>query len=219
MFLSDHQIMKRCEGDEPMISSFVAEQISKDKREHPVTHSLAFSYNKQISYGLSSYGYDARLDTTFLSPRFSIESNPVVDPKNTKVTDYEEVVRDVIDIPPHSFVLGKTVEYFRIPRDILALCVGKSTYARCGINVNVTPLEPEWRGHVTIEISNMNVKPVRVYAGEGIAQFLFAWCDPFGCIGYPLEANWHTVANECQTSYADRRGKYQDQREVTVARL
>jgi dCTP deaminase len=208
--------MKRCEGGEGMINPFVAEQtkLRYIQGQEPMIS------KKFISYGLSSYGYDARLDTTFLSPRFSIESNPVVDPKNTKVTDYEEVVRDVIDIPPHSFVLGKTVEYFRIPRDILALCVGKSTYARCGINVNVTPLEPEWRGHVTIEISNMNVKPVRVYAGEGIAQFLFAWCQPTVEAWYEDDNGIKAaINNQCKTSYADRRGKYQDQREVTVAKL
>jgi dCTP deaminase len=208
MFLSDHQIEKRCTGiEKPMIEPFYSSQIS--------TKPIFSKDNKLISFGLSSYGYDARLDRTFLFPKFDPTANPVIDPKNTSVGDYAHIVRDCIEIPPHSFVLGQTLEYFRIPRDILAICIGKSTYARCGIIVNVTPLEPEWEGHVTIEISNTNVKPARIYAGEGIAQFLFAWCHPQVVIN---DEEYH-FGNECNVSYADRKGKYQGQIEVTPPKL
>jgi dCTP deaminase len=223
MYLSDHQITKRCEGSKPMIEPFVNCQAKWDPKVPPSVHN---ELRKIISYGLSSYGYDARLDNTFLFPKFDPASNPVIDPKNTNVSDYAHVVRDVIEIPPHSFVLGQTMEYFRIPRDVLALCIGKSTYARCGIIVNVTPLEPEWEGQVTIEISNTNVKPARIYAGEGIAQFLFGWCGVFEVI-YDLVTtygeNWaYNVApyyNNPKISYADRKGKYQGQTEVTPSKL
>jgi dCTP deaminase len=216
MFLSDHQIAKRCEGDKPMIEPFVGSQI-KGRASLPNGFEGKAEVYKMISYGLSSYGYDARLDNTFLVPKFDYGVNPVVDPKNISVKDYEQINRDIIEIPPHSFVLGQTMEYFRIPRDVLVFCLNKSTYARCGAIVNVTPLEPEWEGTVTIEISNTNVKPVRIYAGEGIAQFVFGWCDPK--IKYSHEGLAYLENNNCQTSYADRKGKYQGQREVTPPKL
>lgn len=215
MFLSDHQIAKRAK--EGMIEPFEERQIkygieraypnSTDRWEIPV-----------ISYGNSSYGYDVRIDREFLFPKFDPTANPVVDPKNISVSDFIQHNADVIDIPPHSFVLGKTLEYFRIPRDILALCVGKSTYARCGINVNVTPLEPEWEGNVTIEITNNNVKPVRIYAGEGIAQFLFALCEISVEFDDDNGIRMNCENNLCQTSYADKKGKYQGQTSVTPPR-
>lgn len=153
-----------------------------------------------ISYGLSSYGYDARV-----APEFRIFTNvdsAVVDPKNFTATSFVERDGDSCVIPPNSFALARTVEYFRIPRDVLVICLGKSTYARCGMIVNVTPLEPEWEGHVTLEISNTTPLPARVYANEGLCQFLF------------LQG---TEAPEI--SYADRQGKYMGQRGVTLPRL
>jgi dCTP deaminase len=205
MFLSDQQILKRC-LDEQMIEPFENHQISISPMEG----------RKLISYGISSYGYDVRLDREFLTPKFDTGASYIVDPKNTSELDYDLKLANEITIPPHSFILGKTIEYFKIPRDILALCIGKSTYARCGVIVNVTPLEPEWEGHVTIEISNTNVKPVKVYAGEGIAQFLFTWCDPE--IEFDMD-NGVRVKNLCQTSYADRNGKYNKQINVTPAKM
>ena len=152
-----------------------------------------------ISYGLSSYGYDARV-----SPEFKIFTNvnsATVEPKDFKDTSFVDRETDVCIIPPNSFVLARTVEYFRIPRDVLVICLGKSTYARCGIIVNVTPLEPEWEGHVTLEFSNTTNLPARIYAHEGVAQMLFLESD-----------------EECETSYKDRGGKYQGQRGVTLPR-
>jgi dCTP deaminase len=153
-----------------------------------------------ISYGLSSYGYDARL-----APEFRIFTNVdsvVVDPKDFKAASFVEREGETCVIPPNSFALSRTVEYFRIPRDILVICLGKSTYARCGMIVNVTPLEPEWEGHVTLEISNTTPLPAKVYANEGICQFLFLRGD-----GPP------------EVSYADRAGKYMRQQGVTLPRL
>jgi dCTP deaminase len=158
-----------------------------------------------ISYGVSSYGYDVRVGT-----RFKIFTNAttggaaVIDPKSFNPelfisVDTSETGRDHIIIPPNSFALAETVEHFAIPRDVLAICVGKSTYARCGIIVNVTPLEPEWRGKVTIEISNTTPLPAKIYANEGIAQMVFIKAD-----------------RVCQRSYADKDGKYQDQRGLTL---
>lgn len=153
-----------------------------------------------ISYGLSSYGYDARV-----APEFKIFTNlesAIVDPKNFSPASFVDRTGDVCIIPPNSFVLARTVEYFRIPRDILVICLGKSTYARCGIIVNVTPLEPEWEGHVTIEISNTTPLPAKIYANEGICQFLFfQGTDP------------------CEVSYRDRAGKYMNQQGVTLPKL
>jgi dCTP deaminase len=153
-----------------------------------------------ISYGLSSYGYDARV-----GPEFKIFTNvnsAVVDPKEFSDASFVDRTTDICVIPPNSFALARTVEYFRIPRDTLVICVGKSTYARCGIIVNVTPLEPEWEGHVTLEFSNTTPLPARIYANEGAAQFLFLQGD-----------------EPCETSYRDRAGKYQGQRGVTLPRI
>lgn len=153
-----------------------------------------------ISYGLSSYGYDARVAPEFKI--FTNVDNALVDPKNFSDRSFVEREGESCVIPPNSFALARTVEYFRIPRDILVICLGKSTYARCGMIVNVTPLEPEWEGHVTLEISNTTPLPARVYANEGICQFLF-------------------LKGECppEVSYADRSGKYMKQRGVTLPRL
>ena len=153
-----------------------------------------------ISYGLSSYGYDARVGTDFKI--FTNVNSSVVDPKNCDQQSFVDRTTDVCVIPPNSFALARTVEYFRVPRDVLVICVGKSTYARCGIIVNVTPLEPEWEGHVTLEFSNTTPLPARIYANEGAAQFLF------------LKGN-----EPCEVSYRDRAGKYQGQRGVTVPRI
>lgn len=219
MLLSDRLIRERAKAG--MITPFEKDQISLK----PMPANGPFgSVTKAISYGTSSYGYDVRLDNSFLIPKFDQHASLCVDPKNSSPKDYEHVVSDVVFIPPHSFVLGQTIEHLRIPRDVLALCIGKSTYARCGIIVNVTPLEPEWEGTITIEISNTNVKPAKIYAGEGIAQLLFMWCDPRSTHEYFNEEQRGTYEhgtvfdNLCETSYADRKGKYQDQKEVTLPR-
>lgn len=150
-----------------------------------------------ISYGLTSYGYDVRVDRNFKV--FTNVWCSTVDPKHFDPKSFVDVEADVCIIPPNSFALAETVEYFEIPRNVLAVCMGKSTYARCGIIVNVTPLEPEWRGRITIEISNTTPLPAKIYAGEGIAQILFL----------------RGVA-ECRTSYANKGGKYQDQTGLTL---
>jgi dCTP deaminase len=153
-----------------------------------------------ISYGLSSYGYDIRVADEFKV--FTNINSTVVDPKNFDARSFVDVRADVCIIPPNSFALAKTVEYFRIPRDVLTVCVGKSTYARCGIIVNVTPFEPEWEGFVTLEISNTTPLPAKVYANEGIAQVLFFQSD-----------------ETCEVSYADKKGKYQKQQGLTLPKL
>ncbi len=153
-----------------------------------------------ISYGVSSYGYDMRIADEFKI--FTNVNNTVVDPKNFSEKNYVDFRGDVCIIPPNSFVLAKSVEYFRIPRNILTVCVGKSTYARCGLIVNVTPFEPEWEGYVTIEISNSTPIPAKIYANEGIAQVLFFESD-----------------EECLVSYADKKGKYQKQTGLTPPKL
>lgn len=153
-----------------------------------------------ISYGLSSYGYDARV-----APEFKIFTNvdsAVVDPKNFSDKSFVDRDTDVCVIPPNSFALARTVEYFRVPKDVLVICLGKSTYARCGIIVNVTPLEPGWEGHVTLEFSNTTPLPAKIYANEGACQFLF------------LQGN-----EPCETAYSDRSGKYQGQTGVTLPKL
>src|SRR2546428_1823560 len=150
-----------------------------------------------ISFGVSSYGYDVRVGRHFKV--FTNVYGAVVDPKNFDRSAFVDIEADSCIIPPNSFALAETVEYFEIPRDVLATCLGKSTYARCGIIVNVTPLEPEWRGKITIEVSNTTPLPAKVYANEGIAQILF----------FRAEA-------VCQTSYADKKGKYQDQKGLTL---
>jgi len=152
---------------------------------------------RMVSYGVSSYGYDVRC-----SNRFKIFTNintAVVDPKNFDSKSFVDFEGEVCIIPPNSFALAATVEYFRIPRDVLTICLGKSTYARCGIIVNVTPLEPEWEGHVTLEFSNTTPLPAKIYANEGVAQMLFLGAEQV-----------------CETSYKDRKGKYLGQRGVTL---
>jgi dCTP deaminase len=153
-----------------------------------------------ISYGLSSYGYDARVAPEFRI--FTNVDNALVDPKHFNAQSFVERTGESCVIPPNSFALARTVEYFRIPRDVLVICLGKSTYARCGMIVNVTPLEPEWEGHVTLEISNTTPLPARVYANEGICQFLFLKGE-----------------GEPEVSYADRQGKYMRQTGVTLPKL
>jgi dCTP deaminase len=150
-----------------------------------------------ISYGVSSYGYDVRVGRKF--KLFTNVYGAVVDPKNFTARAFVDIEGDFCVIPPNSFALGETVEYLEIPRDILCIAIGKSTYARCGIIVNVTPLEPEWRGKITIEISNTTPLPAKIYAGEGIAQIVFLRAEKV-----------------CQTSYGDKRGKYQDQKGLTL---
>ena len=155
-----------------------------------------------ISYGLSSYGYDMRVADEFRI--FTNVLSAIVDPKHFDANSFVEFQGGVCVVPPNSFALARSVEYFRIPRNVLTICVGKSTYARCGIITNVTPFEPEWEGHVTLEISNTTPLPARIYANEGICQVLF------------FEADDDDI---CETSYADKKGKYQAQRGVTLPRL
>jgi dCTP deaminase len=177
--------IRRMAQDQEMISPFSANQTR------------FVDDNKIISYGLSSYGYDARVSDEFKI--FTNIHSSIVDPKNFDKQSFVDRKTDVCIIPPNSFALARTVEYFKIPRDVLVICVGKSTYARCGIIVNVTPLEPEWEGHVTLEFSNTTPLPAKIYAGEGACQFLFLRGDDL-----------------CETSYADRSGKYMGQRGVTL---
>ncbi|MGH1430489.1 MAG: dCTP deaminase [Neptuniibacter sp.] len=152
-----------------------------------------------VSYGTSSYGYDVRCANEFKI--FTNINSSIVDPKDFDAGSFVDVESDVCIIPPNSFALARTVEYFKIPRDVLTICLGKSTYARCGIIVNVTPLEPEWEGHVTLEFSNTTPLPAKIYANEGVAQMLFLQGDEV-----------------CETSYKDRDGKYQGQTGVVVPR-
>jgi len=153
-----------------------------------------------VSYGLSSYGYDIRVADEFKV--FTNINTTVIDPKAFDPRSFVDIQNDICIVPPNSFALARTVEYFRIPRDILTLCLGKSTYARCGIIVNVTPFEPEWEGTATLEISNTTPLPARIYANEGIAQVLFFQSD-----------------QTCATSYADKKGKYQSQQSVTLPKI
>ncbi len=172
-----------------MIEPFVDGQIKKNDKGEGA-----------ISYGLSSYGYDVRCSDEFKV--FTNIHSATVDPKDFDDKSFVDIKSDVCIIPPNSFALARTVEYLKIPRNVLTICLGKSTYARCGIIVNVTPLEPEWEGHVTLEFSNTTTLPAKIYANEGVAQFLFFESD-----------------EACETSYADRAGKYMKQRGVTVPRL
>ena len=153
-----------------------------------------------VSYGLSSYGYDIRVADEFKV--FTNINNTVIDPKNFDPSAFVDIKADVCIVPPNSFALARSVEYFRIPRDVVTVTVGKSTYARCGIITNVTPFEPEWEGYVTLEISNTTPLPAKIYANEGIAQVLFFEGD-----------------EEPEISYRDKKGKYQGQRGVTLPRL
>lgn len=170
-----------------MIEPFEPEQVRESNGD------------KRISYGTSSYGYDIRCSDEFKI--FTNINSAIVDPKRFDENSFVDFTGDVCIIPPNSFALARTVEYFRIPRNVLTVCLGKSTYARCGIIVNVTPFEPEWEGYVTLECSNTTPLPARIYANEGIAQVLFFESDEV-----------------CETSYADRRGKYQGQTGVTLAK-
>jgi dCTP deaminase len=153
-----------------------------------------------VSYGLSSYGYDIRVADEFKI--FTNINNTVVDPKDFDPRSFVDIKSDLCIVPPNSFALARTIEYFRIPRDILTICLGKSTYARCGIIVNVTPFEPEWEGFVTLEISNTTPLPAKIYANEGIAQVLFLQSDEV-----------------CERSYADKKGKYLKQQGVTLPKI
>jgi dCTP deaminase len=179
----DHWIKKMAQ-QESMIEPFAESQVR----------------NGVISYGVSSYGYDIRVANEFKI--FTNVYSAVVDPKNFDPQSMVDFEGDICTIPPNSFALARTVEYFRIPRGILTICVGKSTYARCGIIVNVTPFEPEWEGFVTLEISNTTPLPARIYANEGIAQVIFFTGD-----------------GECDISYADKKGKYQHQQSIVLPRL
>ena len=152
-----------------------------------------------ISFGPSSYGYDMRVFREFRL--YEPVDGVVLDPKQPPVESFREIEADICEIPAGSFVLARSLEYFRIPRDVLTICTGKSTYARCGVVVNVTPFEPEWEGYVTMSISNTAPSPVRIYSGEGIAQVIFLGAE-----------------EECETSYADRKGKYQGQQRIVMPR-
>jgi dCTP deaminase len=162
-------------------------------------HTSRHKDQKIISYGLSSYGYDARAANEFQI--FTNIHTSVVDPKNFDKANLVDKNSDACVIPPNSFALTRTVEHFKIPKDVIVICLGKSTYARCGIVINVTPLEPGWAGHVTIEISNTTPVPAKVYANEGICQFLFL------------------RGEQCETSYADRNGKYMNQTGITLPKM
>jgi len=151
-----------------------------------------------ISYGVSSYGYDFRIADEFQVP----EAGNTIDPKNANKNTFKSVKGDSIIIAPHSFVLGRTVEYFKIPRNVITICTGKSTYARSGVMLNVTPFEPEWEGFATIAIINVSPSPVKVYANEGIGQLVFLLAD-----------------EECETSYKDKKGKYQAQKDITHSKI
>ena len=153
-----------------------------------------------ISYGLSSYGYDIRVANEFKI--FTNVNSTIVDPKNFDEQSFVDFKGEVCIVPPNSFALARTVEYFRIPRNVLTICLGKSTYARCGIIVNVTPFEPEWEGFATLEISNTTPLPAKIYANEGIAQVVFFESDEV-----------------CEVSYADKKGKYQAQRDITLPKI
>ncbi|HEX6957089.1 MAG TPA: dCTP deaminase [Ferrovibrio sp.] len=176
--------------------------IRRMAKEHGMIEPFVEQQKREgtISFGLSSYGYDARVAREFKI--FTNVDSAVVDPKEFSSNSFVDRETDVCVIPPNSFALARTVEYFRIPRDVLVICLGKSTYARCGIIVNVTPLEPEWEGHVTLEFSNTTPLPARIYANEGACQFLFLKGD-----------------QPCEVSYKDRAGKYMGQRGVTLPKL
>jgi len=184
MGLKSDAWIRRMAAEHRMIEPFAQEQVR----------------DGVISYGLSSYGYDMRVSDQF--KLFAAPEEGLVDPKALDPASFETVEGDACIIPPNSFVLARTVEYFRIPPGVLALTFGKSTYARCGVIINVTPFEPGWEGHVTMAISNTAPRPAKIYAGEGIAQVLFFEGD-----------------EPCLTTYADRKGKYQAQRDITLPRV
>jgi dCTP deaminase len=186
MSIKSDKWIRRMVAQHGMIEPFESGQVRDSERGGRV-----------ISYGTSSYGYDVRCSDEFKI--FTNINSAIVDPKNFDPNSFVDVKSDVCIIPPNSFALARTVEFFRIPRDVLTICLGKSTYARCGIIVNVTPLEPEWEGHVTLEFSNTTTLPAKIYANEGVAQMLFFGSDEV-----------------CETSYKDRGGKYQGQTGVTL---
>ena len=188
MSIKSDRWIRQMAQEHGMIEPFEAGQVRVGEQEQ-----------KLVSYGTSSYGYDVRCAREFKV--FTNVHSAIVDPKNFDERSFIDIVGDECIIPPNSFALARTVEYFRIPRDVLTICLGKSTYARCGIIVNVTPLEPEWEGHVTLEFSNTTNLPARIYAGEGVAQMLFFQSD---------------ADDVCETSYTDRGGKYQGQMGVTL---
>ncbi|OYV53711.1 MAG: dCTP deaminase [Legionella sp. 21-45-4] len=187
MSIKSDQWIEHMARTEAMIEPFAANQVRENEQ------------GRIISYGVSSYGYDVRCAREFKI--FTNINSAVVDPKAFDSNSFVDVQSDVCIIPPNSFALARTIEYFKIPRNILTICLGKSTYARCGIIVNVTPLEPEWEGHVTLEFSNTTTLPAKIYANEGVAQMIF------------LEAR-----DVCAVSYRDRVGKYQGQTGVTLPR-
>jgi dCTP deaminase len=186
MSIKSDKWISRMSKNHQMIEPFSENQVRLDENG-----------NKLISYGVSSYGYDVRCSNEFKV--FTNIHSVVVDPKSFDEKSFVDIESDICVIPPNSFALARTVEYFKIPRNVLTVCLGKSTYARCGIIVNVTPLEPEWEGHVTLEFSNTTNLPAKIYAGEGVAQMLFFESD-----------------EECEISYKDRGGKYQGQKGVTL---
>lgn len=186
MTIKEDAWIRRLSVEQRMIDPFIDRQVREDAEGRKI-----------VSYGLSSYGYDLRVSDEFKV--FTNVYNSVVDPKHFTEDAFIDIRARECIIPPNSFALARSVEYFKIPRNVLTICIGKSTYARCGIIVNVTPFEPEWEGFVTIEISNTTPLPARIYANEGIAQVIF------------FEA-----AHTCITSYADRKGKYQNQKGITV---
>jgi dCTP deaminase len=176
--------------------------IRKMSKEHDMINPFSEKQVGQgvISYGLSSYGYDLRVADEFKI--FTNVNNALVDPKRFDEKSFVTIQTDICIVPPNSFALARSVEYFKIPRSVLTICVGKSTYARCGIIVNVTPFEPEWEGFVTLEISNTTPLPARIYANEGLCQIIFLESDEL-----------------CETSYADRKGKYQAQKGIVLPKL
>jgi len=185
MSIKSDKWIRRMAGNHGMIEPFEAGQVKN------------VNGNRVVSYGTSSYGYDIRCSDEFKI--FTNVYSSIVDPKDFCPKSFVDFKGDVCIIPPNSFALARTVEYFRIPRNVLTVCLGKSTYARCGIIVNVTPFEPEWEGYVTLEFSNTTPLPAKIYANEGVAQVLFFESDEV-----------------CETSYADRNGKYQGQTGVTL---
>lgn len=185
MAIKSDKWIRRMALEEDMITPFADSQV----RYH--------GDQRIITYGTSSYGYDVRCAKEFKI--FTNINSAIVDPKNFRPDSFVDVKSDICIIPPNSFALAHTIEYFKIPRNIMTICVGKSTYARCGIIVNVTPLEPEWEGHITLEFSNTTPLPAKIYAGEGVAQILFFQADEV-----------------CEASYKDRGGKYQGQVGVTL---
>ena len=184
MTIKSDRWIKRMAREHRMIEPFIESQVR----------------GSAISYGVSSYGYDIRVAEEFKV--FTNINNTVIDPKSFDPRSFVDIKTDVCIVPPNSFALARTIEYFRIPRDVLTICLGKSTYARCGIIVNVTPFEPEWEGTVTLEISNTTPLPAKIYANEGIAQVLFFQSD-----------------EPCEMSYKDKKGKYQAQTGVTLPKI